>query len=237
MKRANNIISSFLCAIIMSLSLVACSNDSKDEPNASQAKKISSILFSEDDETEQTDYVYDSTGRIISSTWTASDGGYEMITYTYENSKIVSTSTDGCVQTYFLNDGLVYKYTQEWESSPFSSFTTYYSYDADRKLSTIKNDSNHQTEIQSVEWEDGNIISIEGSTYTYSDIPSDKGYGYYNNIDWVLYSQGYFGVCSKNLYTSETRYDRTEVYHYELKDGYVVKASIENGSTMTLKWQ
>ena len=232
MKKTFRLFSMTMFVLLMTVCFSACSSDDDGEPNGSPAKKISRFVDTDD----TINFAYDSAGRVISVTYSDSEGS-EKITYKYEASKIVAQNNSmGMVETYILDNGLISEYIQSYGSQIADK--RYYFYDAENRLRRITHDNGYgSTETQTVEWDDENIVSIEGSTYTYSDIPATKGLNWYHNIDWALYSQGYFGKCSKNLFSSETRYEITYEYKFDLKDGYVIKASCNDGSEYTLDWE
>ncbi|MBD5322078.1 MAG: hypothetical protein HDS01_04810 [Bacteroides sp.] len=215
--------------------LSSCSDD--EDNLSSTTKRIKSILLSFDDgETIKNTFEYDSAGRIVCHSWTSSDGSDETATYEYGDSKIICTITGTSFstisETYILTNGLVSKCIRnEYDSAK-------YSYDSNKRLTGIETNISSYTEYDFVKWDNDNITSLQNSTYTYSDINAMNGFDdYYNDIDWVLYNQGYFGQCSKNLYKSETSYGKTINYTHELKDGYVVKTTGSDGTIKTYTWE
>ncbi len=229
-----------IVAVIMCANFTACSDDDDDEEQGggtTSGKRLTSVIYENKQEgysdTEELKYEYDVQGRVSKETYTTSDGDYETRNYTYSDSQItVTTVWEGKVaetETYILNKGVVVKYTQE--SNGNIGLTTIYEYDNDNRLKSISEGGAEQ-----VIWENDNITKIEGSTYTYTDIPASKGYNNYHNIDAMLYKQGYFGKCSAHLIKTETRYDEANTFAYETKNDYVVKV-ISNSYTMKLTWE
>lgn len=219
-------------AIIMSVNFVACSDDDDDHTGD---KRLVSISWENKQEgysdIEESKYEYDAQGRIIKDIYTDSDGGYEVTNYTYGDSKITATTSYG-TETYVLNKGVVVTCTRTSQGSV--SRRTAYEYDNENRLKFIREAGEDEQEVI---WENDNIVEIEGSTYTYTDIPVSKGeYIGYHNIDRVLYYQGYFGKCSANLIKTETRYGETETFTYEIEDDYITKIT-SNFCTMKLTWQ
>lgn len=242
--RTLRLIGMAIVAVIMCVNFTACSDDDDDEEQGggtTGGKRLISVIWENKQEgysdTEESKYEYDAQGRVSKETYTTSDGDYETRNYTYSDSKItVTTVWEGKVaetETYILNKGVVVKYTQE--SNGNIGLTTTYEYDNDNRLKSISRSINEEGAEQVI-WENDNITKIEGSTYTYTDIPVSKGYNSYHNIDAMLYKQGYFGKCSAHLIKTETRYGETDTFAYEMEDDYVVKV-ISNVGSMKLTWK
>ena len=73
--------------MLMTVSFSACSSDDGSEPNGSHAKKVSRIVYTEDGETFENKFVYDSTGQVVSATYSDNEGS-DKTSYRYEASKM-----------------------------------------------------------------------------------------------------------------------------------------------------
>lgn len=238
MKKTFRIAGIVLGAILFTVGLGACSDD--DDSALSGGKRLKSVVYtSADGRVEEILYEYDARGRAIKSAWSDSEGGYEMLSYTYGDNKITSSDGRSFKEEFYLTDGLIYKYVQYNGGS--ASQTRSYEYDANRRLISIDNAYSGYHSIDEIEWSDGNLTDINSGSYktvyTYTDIPAEKGSPDYPNLPYELRIQGYYGAQSRNLIASELCYGELVEYTYELEDGYVVKQIGSDGTVTTFRWE
>ncbi|HTN21276.1 MAG TPA: hypothetical protein VL125_12415 [Pelobium sp.] len=213
-----------LLAFTASVMLGACKK-SDDTPKEEVCTTVSSYSTSYDysPDTHVKNISYDSQNRISKVTWSNSS-----LTYTYSASSITEDVNDGgyLEQTVYTLDDKN-RIVREVRGTDVDIS---YFYDAEGHLSEV----NDGSETTTFEWQNGNLVECDGTTYSYYNEVAPQSYlittygvnGIYLNSS--LYS--YFGKMSKNLLKTETEGQSTTTYQYE-KDtkGRVNKITSING--------
>lgn len=211
----------YFLMMALCVSLTACSEDDEENENGGGGSSSSfgtsggggsssffgtSMQVTEDGETENFLFTYDSQGRIIKVSRTIAD-----ITYTYENDKIIVTATAPNTEygswyhrtIYNLNNkGLII--SSKNGGKGFNNDEYIYEYDEKNRLIRYTSDYYWNEYI----WNGGNIVKDGYDDITYYEGKEDtKGInGFVLRIgdtrDHVLYAGGYFGQKSANLIKS-----------------------------------
>lgn len=254
MKRTISILSLTLGLFVSTLAFTACGSDDDvvDNGETSSSKHIVKIIEEEDGAIYETIYSYDSQGRVVKVVGTessASSNSYSERTYQYGESVIISKEVDGLwseSHSYTLENGRIVKDVekQTYEGRNNSTITTLYSYDSNGYLTTIsESGSSIDSNTKQIEWTNGNLTSMEGREFKYTNIPWNKGIFFYykgSNMDSCLWPSGYWGNTPKNMPSQDINKNWT--YNYETSDGLVTKVSITNNKTgekaiSTIVWE
>lgn len=236
----------YFLMMALCVSLTACSEDDEENENGGGHMTIpeenkngdggsssfigTSMQVTEDGETENYLFTYDSQGRIIKVSTTIAD-----IKYTYENDKIIVTVTAPNTENgiwyyreiYNLNNkGLII--SSESRDIGYNYHEYIYEYDEQNRLIRYTSDYYWNEFI----WNGGNIVKDGDDDITYYEGKEDTK-GINGNVlcigdsrDQVLYAGGYFGQKSANLIKSAYG----ENYSYTFEGDKVKTMTVNDGS-------
>ena len=210
--------------LIVCFAFTACGGDDGDDtgtgPTVNGKRIVSWTSVEVDDrwaghETTGT-LEYNSKGQIIQG----SNNDY-VITYVYENSKIIRTTNSSESITYNLSDGRIVS----------DSDGNTYEYDSNGYIKKMVIKGNGTYDFI---WDYGNIAKIiknndRTTTFTYTTISTSllPLYNYGDNFlyfDDILAMQGYYGKRCKNLPSSTTHNKGDNMYDYTITNGVVTKS-------------
>ena len=235
--RTLRLIGTTLLMVVLCLNFTACGDDDDEEEVSTYRRLLSASYTDEDGEVINIPIEYDTQGRITKITWNeTSRDSYEMNEYTYESDQIIKTSSysydeNKVVTTYKLVNGIIVS-----GSDRYGEYV--YSYNAQNQLIKVTDNSR----VYNITWEDNNIKTISDYTFTYSNIsyqPLIGGDLYWIDdfFDEVLFSQGFFGMRSKNLIKSMDRDDNYSYNYVVDSQGYVTKAVDSYEGYYQFNWQ
>lgn len=198
----------YFLMMALCVSITACSEDDEENENGGGGSSSSSFIgtsmqVTEDGETENFLFTYDSQGRIIKVSSTRTD-----ITYTYENDKIIVTEKNTEYDSWYYrtiynlnNKGLII--SSESGENGYNYDEYIYEYDEQNRLIRCTSDYDWNEFI----WNGGNIVKDGYYDITYYEGKEDtKGINGFvldiGDMDEVLYAGGYFGQKSANLIKS-----------------------------------
>jgi len=231
---------SMLLPILVLPMMASCGDDNDNEGAVpTKGKRITKIIEESQGSTSETLISYDEKGRIIEAkTITNSDNvtnGVYTKTYQYDKTTIIlkeevkdaSNEQYPRTHTYTLSGGHIVKDTEIQNETPIYK---HYEYDSNgnwvKYIDYIQfdNDPMYLHEGHIINWENGNLSSIEylGSKiqYNYSVSPWIKGIIFdFPFTDPILFAEGFFGNTPKYL-PSEFSYTK---YNYNVVDGLVTK--------------
>lgn len=229
------LIGTTLLMVVLCLNFTACGDDDDEEEVSTYRRLLSASYTDEDGEVVNIPIEYDAQGRITKITW--DDTYREINEYSYENDKIIKTRSysqdnEKVVTTYKLVNGIIVS-----GSDRYGEYV--YSYNAQNQLIKVTDNSR----VYNITWEDNNIKTISDYTFTYSNIsyqPLIGGDLYWIDdfFDEVLFSQGFFGMRTKNLIKSMNGNDEYSYNYVVDSQGYVTKAvDSYGGGYYQFNWQ
>lgn len=224
-----------------------------NKPTLQDQKRIVKITEEEGSTIYETVFSYDSQGRVVKAVETESSAtstnSYSERTYQYGELTIISkevvegsysngqTFKRSKTHSYSLENGIIvkdveiYNYSYSYNGitgGNNSTTTSFYSYDSNGYLVSISESG----ETIPIVWTDGNLTSLEGREFTYTDIPWNKGMFFYfkgTNMDSCLWPSGYWGNTPKYMPSQDIYKNWT--YIYETSNGLITKVSITNSNT------
>ena len=127
---------SLLLILLLSLTFISCDSDDSNDLNSANLKLIKVDSFdSENNLTATTNYIYNSELLLIAQ---RDENGNDIFTYTYENNKITSiTSNGGAIINYVYQDGLIVSSSRTINGN-LSPNTLEYEYDGSDSLIKTK---------------------------------------------------------------------------------------------------
>lgn len=249
MKKIFGFIGMWLLAMTLCFSFMACSSDDGEEERSEGVnggpgvngggKRLVSITkiyplpegYSEKYEINVRRFEYDKSGRIVKVIY--DDGS--TTTYEYGETKIIETTRERSSvyrSEYSLKNGRIVKSISDYAEET-------YKYDGNKLLN--KNTSIASTAPYNIiTWDGDNIATWGYVVYIYSSLESAIGWHdcyNINDMEEVLFNQGYFGALPRNLVSTASTSAFVESYKYEVNDGYVTKKIADNGATTEYVWE
>ena len=249
MKRIH-LLQSLMIGIVLFLGLTSCGGDDEsDNENGGKASSKRIVKIVEENGEYESVFTYDSKGRVVRVVQTeyySKGSTVSELTYQYSDTHIESYEDDGfwsCTHTYTLLDGLIVKDVEEQFNNgrSVSKMTTIYTYDNDGYMTSLTQRGDGYTDTLDLVWKDGNLMSLAGHSYSYSNIPWHKGMFFYlkgSDMDPYLAPAGFWGKLPKYM-PSKDSFNSVN-YEYSLSGGFIVEIKyIEGSYTMisTYTWE